>query len=118
MNYTLIFDNLIVGSQPRTPEDIDQLMLNENVAFILNLQQDKDIEYWEIDFDSIYNLSLLKEPKTRKILKEENKPKLHQIILTPQCLSLFIVLRHTQQATPLFCMQILVIQFIKDRFVD
>ena len=71
MNYTLIFDNLIVGSQPRTPEDIDQLMLNENVAFILNLQQDKDIEYWEIDFDSIYNLSLLKNLKQEKFWKKK-----------------------------------------------
>ncbi|XP_048495240.1 phosphoglucan phosphatase LSF2, chloroplastic [Beta vulgaris subsp. vulgaris] len=55
MNYTLILDNLIVGSQPQTPEDIDHLKLNENVAYILNLQQDKDIEYWNIDFDSILN---------------------------------------------------------------
>lgn len=53
MNYTLIHDNLIVGSQPQKPEDIDHLKLNENVAYILNLQQDKDIEYWGIDFDSI-----------------------------------------------------------------
>ncbi|XP_021713657.1 phosphoglucan phosphatase LSF2, chloroplastic-like [Chenopodium quinoa] len=53
MNYTLIFDNLIVGSQPQKPEDIDHLKLNENVAYILNLQQDKDIDYWGIDFDSI-----------------------------------------------------------------
>ncbi|CAO2825787.1 unnamed protein product [Amaranthus hypochondriacus] len=53
MNYTLILDNLIVGSQPQKPDDIDHLKLNENVAYILNLQQDKDIEYWEIDFDSI-----------------------------------------------------------------
>lgn len=53
MNYTLILDNLIVGSQPQKPEDIDHLKLNENVAYILNLQQDKDIEYWGIDFDSI-----------------------------------------------------------------
>lgn len=53
MNYTLIHDNLIVGSQPQKPEDIDHLKENENVAFILNLQQDKDMEYWGIDFDAI-----------------------------------------------------------------
>ncbi|KAL2896085.1 Phosphoglucan phosphatase LSF2 chloroplastic [Bienertia sinuspersici] len=53
MNYTLIHDNLIVGSQPQKPEDIDHLKSNENVAYILNLQQDKDIDYWGIDFDSI-----------------------------------------------------------------
>ncbi|XP_077236935.1 dual specificity protein phosphatase (DsPTP1) family protein [Tasmannia lanceolata] len=55
MNYTLITDNLIVGSQPQKPEDIDHLKQEENVAYILNLQQDKDIEYWGIDLQSIIN---------------------------------------------------------------
>lgn len=53
MNYTLITDNLIVGSQPQKPEDIDHLKHEEKVAYILNLQQDKDIEYWDIDLQSI-----------------------------------------------------------------
>ncbi|KAL8154355.1 hypothetical protein V2J09_012115 [Rumex salicifolius] len=53
MNYTLILDNLIVGSQPQKPEDIDHLKQEENVAYILNLQQDSDIEYWGIDFETI-----------------------------------------------------------------
>ncbi|XP_058075462.1 phosphoglucan phosphatase LSF2, chloroplastic [Magnolia sinica] len=53
MNYTHITDNLIVGSQPQKPEDIDHLKQEENVAYILNLQQDQDIEYWGIDFRSI-----------------------------------------------------------------
>jgi len=53
MNYTLIRDELIVGSQPQKPEDIDHLKQEQNVAYILNLQQDKDIEYWGIDLDSI-----------------------------------------------------------------
>lgn len=53
MNYTLITDNLIVGSQPQKPEDIDHLKREENVAYILNLQQDKDVEFWGIDLKSI-----------------------------------------------------------------
>ncbi|KAG1365643.1 phosphoglucan phosphatase LSF2, chloroplastic [Cocos nucifera] len=53
MNYTIITDSLIVGSQPQKPEDIDHLKAEENVAYILCLQQDKDIEYWGIDFQSI-----------------------------------------------------------------
>ncbi|KAF5752619.1 putative dual specificity protein phosphatase [Tripterygium wilfordii] len=53
MNYTLITDNLIVGSQPQKPEDIDHLKQEENVAYILNLQQDNDVEYWGIDLQSI-----------------------------------------------------------------
>ncbi|KAF7816548.1 phosphoglucan phosphatase LSF2, chloroplastic [Senna tora] len=53
MNYTLITDNLIVGSQPQKAEDIDHLKKEEDVAYILNLQQDKDVEYWGIDLQSI-----------------------------------------------------------------
>jgi hypothetical protein len=45
MNYAVITDNLIVGSQPQKPEDIDHLRNEEKVAYILCLQQDKDIEY-------------------------------------------------------------------------
>ncbi|KAL2339455.1 hypothetical protein Fmac_007395 [Flemingia macrophylla] len=57
MNYTLITDNLIVGSQPQKPEDIDHLKKEEGVAYILNLQQDKDVEYWGIDLQSIIRRS-------------------------------------------------------------
>ncbi|KAK2982430.1 hypothetical protein RJ640_026273 [Escallonia rubra] len=53
MNYTLILDNLIVGSQPQKAEDIDHLKDEANVAYILNLQQDGDIEYWGVDLKSI-----------------------------------------------------------------
>ncbi|RYR10260.1 hypothetical protein Ahy_B05g078727 isoform B [Arachis hypogaea] len=44
LNYTLITDNLIVGSQPQKHEDIDHLRKEEGVTYILNLQQDKDIK--------------------------------------------------------------------------
>ncbi|KAL8539364.1 hypothetical protein ACS0TY_001114 [Phlomoides rotata] len=53
MNYTVITENLIVGSQPQKVEDIDHLKEEENVGYILNLQQDKDVEYWGIDLQSI-----------------------------------------------------------------
>ncbi|XP_050209688.1 phosphoglucan phosphatase LSF2, chloroplastic isoform X2 [Mercurialis annua] len=53
MNYTLITNNLIVGSQPQKSEDIDHLKNEENVAYILNLQQDSDVEFWDIDLQSI-----------------------------------------------------------------
>ncbi|CAD5172604.1 unnamed protein product [Musa acuminata subsp. malaccensis] len=55
MNYTIINDSLIVGSQPQKPKDIDHLKEAENVAYILCLQQDKDIEYWGINFQDILN---------------------------------------------------------------
>ncbi|KAJ0975511.1 hypothetical protein J5N97_017476 [Dioscorea zingiberensis] len=53
MNYTIISDNLIVGSQPQKPEDIEYLKEEEKVAYILCLQQDEDIEYWGIDIQAI-----------------------------------------------------------------
>ncbi|XP_057789555.1 phosphoglucan phosphatase LSF2, chloroplastic [Salvia miltiorrhiza] len=53
MNYTLITEDLIVGSQPQKVEDIDHLKEEENVAYILNLQQDSDVEYWGVDLQSI-----------------------------------------------------------------
>ncbi|XP_047174410.1 phosphoglucan phosphatase LSF2, chloroplastic [Vigna umbellata] len=53
MNYTFITDYLIVGSQPQKPEDIDHLKKEEGVTYILNLQQDKDVDYWGIDLQSI-----------------------------------------------------------------
>lgn len=53
MYYTHIYDNLIVGSQPQSKYDIERLFEDEGVRAILNLQQDKDIEYWGIDINSI-----------------------------------------------------------------
>lgn len=53
MNYNLITENLIAGSQPQKPEDINHLKEEQNVAYILNLQQDGDIAYWGIDLESI-----------------------------------------------------------------
>ncbi|GAU24453.1 hypothetical protein TSUD_319300 [Trifolium subterraneum] len=57
MNYNVITDNLIVGSQPQKPEDVDHLKKEEGVAYILNLQQDKDAEFWGIDLQSIVRRS-------------------------------------------------------------
>jgi protein tyrosine phosphatase (PTP) superfamily phosphohydrolase (DUF442 family) len=51
--YTRILDNVLVGSQPQTQADIDRLHSEEGVRAILNLQQDKDIEYWGVDINSI-----------------------------------------------------------------
>lgn len=53
MNYTLITEDLIVGSQPQKVEDINHLKEVENVAYILNLQQDSDVAYWGVDLQSI-----------------------------------------------------------------
>lgn len=51
--YHEIDRNVICGSQPTSAEDISYLREVENVTTIINLQQDKDIQYWGVNFDSI-----------------------------------------------------------------
>lgn len=53
MYYTRIDEDLIVGSQPQSPKDIEHLVRKEGVGAILNLQQDHDIAYWNIDISPI-----------------------------------------------------------------
>lgn len=53
MYYTRITPNLIVGSQPQTPEDVDRLFHQEGITAIVNLQQDHDIAYWHVDLNPI-----------------------------------------------------------------
>lgn len=57
MNYTFVTDDVIVGSQPQKVEDIDHLKEEQNVGYILNLQQDRDVEYWGIDLQSLIERS-------------------------------------------------------------
>ncbi|CAI5480342.1 unnamed protein product [Closterium sp. Yama58-4] len=51
--YTRVHKNIIAGSQPQTPADIDRLQKDEGVKVILNLQQDHDISYWGVDIGGI-----------------------------------------------------------------
>lgn len=51
--YHEIVPNLICGSQPRNTEDLSHLGQLENVNTILNLQQDKDLAYWNVDLGSL-----------------------------------------------------------------
>ncbi|KAK9811671.1 hypothetical protein WJX72_008047 [[Myrmecia] bisecta] len=51
--YHYIHPNLICGSQPRNPQDIDQMKHHLGVDKILNLQQDKDLQYWNVDFQAL-----------------------------------------------------------------
>mmetsp|Transcript_5776 Transcript_5776/g.21014 ORF Transcript_5776/g.21014 Transcript_5776/m.21014 type:complete len:348 (-) Transcript_5776:1346-2389(-) len=66
--YTFIEDDLIVGSQPQNADDVKRLHQDEGVTAILNLQQDKDIAYWGINYDEIQtaarenNVSILRTP--------------------------------------------------------
>ena len=47
-----IHPNLICGTQPRNPQEIEQLAKQHRVNVILNLQQDKDMQYWGIDWQA------------------------------------------------------------------
>ena len=42
-----------MGTQPTTPADIDRLSEVEGVTCIFNTQQDKDMEYWKVDFEAV-----------------------------------------------------------------
>ncbi|CAI5461465.1 unnamed protein product [Closterium sp. Yama58-4] len=53
MYYTRIAQHLLVGSQPQSPDDIERLQREEEVAVVLNLQQDHDIAYWGVDIHRI-----------------------------------------------------------------
>lgn len=44
-----ITPNLLVGSQPQNVNDIDVLKHDVGVNTILNLQEDKDLRYWNVD---------------------------------------------------------------------
>jgi len=47
-----IAPGLICGTQPRSASDVAQLN-NEGVTHILNLQQDKDLQYWGVNINDI-----------------------------------------------------------------
>ena len=52
-DYHRIRPNLIVGTQPTTPADIDRLRDVEGVTCVFNTQQDEDIVYWKVDFAAV-----------------------------------------------------------------
>lgn len=51
--YHYVTDDVMVGGQPRTPEDIDHLANREGVRAILNLQQDRDLHHWGVDIGAL-----------------------------------------------------------------
>lgn len=51
--YSYILPDLVVGSQPRTKEDVDHIAERVGAKTILNLQQDKDMAYWGVDVSEL-----------------------------------------------------------------
>lgn len=80
--------DLICGTQPRNPEEIEELAKQHGVSVILNLQQDKDMQYWGIDWSA-------NQQKYRELgIKLIRNPVSSSSIITASC-----------QAMGLFCQQ-------------
>ena len=67
MRYSVILNNLFVGSCPINESDVKQLYDN-NVTAILNLQTDEDFIFWEVNWEELeeaykkFNLQLYRYP--------------------------------------------------------
>jgi hypothetical protein len=44
-----IVPGLFCGTQPRNPQEVEDLASHHGVTVIMNLQQDKDIQHWGVD---------------------------------------------------------------------
>eukprot|EP00850_Spirogloea_muscicola_P008930 SM000049S16701 [mRNA] locus=s49:99105:102551:- [translate_table: standard] len=53
MNYSYLLPDLIVGSCPQKPDDVDHLRESAGVSTILCLQQEQDLQYFNLDLAAI-----------------------------------------------------------------
>jgi atypical dual specificity phosphatase len=53
MDVSQVLPNLLVGSYPGSPEDIDRLQKNFGVTAVLNVQTDDDVAYCGIEWDCL-----------------------------------------------------------------
>ena len=51
--YTEITPGMLVGTQIKSPEDVDRLVDFEGMTSVINMQQDKDVEYWGVDLKPV-----------------------------------------------------------------
>lgn len=51
--YTEIATGMLVGTQLRSVDDVDRLVDVEGMTAVVNMQQDKDIKYWDVDLPPI-----------------------------------------------------------------
>ncbi|GAB4819964.1 hypothetical protein N2152v2_007010 [Parachlorella kessleri] len=61
--YHSITPLVIVGSQPQRADDIDQLIDEAGVGTILNLQEDKDMQYWGVDIRQLLDRAQQRDVK-------------------------------------------------------
>ncbi|KIY99959.1 hypothetical protein MNEG_8005 [Monoraphidium neglectum] len=45
-----VFPRLLCGTQPRNTDEVTELVKGHGVVTLVNLQQDKDIAHWGVDF--------------------------------------------------------------------
>ncbi|CAL8461831.1 g1362 [Coccomyxa elongata] len=53
VNFAHVLDNLMVGSCLQTRDDVDRLADDEGVGAIVNLQEDSDMAYFDLDLEPI-----------------------------------------------------------------
>jgi hypothetical protein len=63
---------LCCGTQPRNPAELEQLAKGHGINVIVNLQQDKDMQYWGVDFEA--NQRKCQELGLRLIRKPVSRP--------------------------------------------
>jgi hypothetical protein len=63
---------LCCGTQPRNPAELEQLAKGHGINVIVNLQQDKDMQYWGVDFEG--NQRKCQELGLRLIRKPVSQP--------------------------------------------
>jgi hypothetical protein len=66
---------LCCGTQPRNPAELEQLAKGHGINVIVNLQQDKDMQHWGIDFEA--NQRKMQELGLRLIRKPVSTPLLY-----------------------------------------
>ncbi|GBF97675.1 phosphoglucan phosphatase chloroplastic-like [Raphidocelis subcapitata] len=45
-----VWPRLLCGTQPRSPAEVEELVRRHGVAAMVNLQQDKDMQHWGVDY--------------------------------------------------------------------
>ena len=53
INFDVIFNNLLLGSCPRSPVDLNRLSMSAKTTAVLNLQTDDDYAKWGVDWPAL-----------------------------------------------------------------
>jgi hypothetical protein len=93
-----IVPGLFCGTQPRNPQEIEELSTNHGVTVIMNLQQDKDIQHWGVDFGANQHranelgVTLLRKPVRTSETKSAGQPRLSSRLLCSSCVQPVLLL--------------------------